>query len=161
MSWDAVGAIAEMLAAIGVIISFIYLAAQIRHNTAQLSQNAESLKIAGVHALHAAGLQSRAQIASEPDIYLKGLRDPSSLSPEQRLVFNLLIDNIIMDARLMYYQHREYAADPGLWALQAAQLLRLSRQPGGRQALGRFADDSGVFGEEIRLILADSESPAA
>ncbi|GAB5450211.1 MAG: hypothetical protein Hals2KO_05390 [Halioglobus sp.] len=33
MNWDAVGAIAELLAAFGVILSLLYLAAQIRQNT--------------------------------------------------------------------------------------------------------------------------------
>jgi hypothetical protein len=160
MTWDAVGAIAEMLAAVGVIISFFYLAAQIRQNTAQLSQNAQSLKVSGVHALHAAGLESRAQIAAQPDVYLSGLRDPSSLTPEQRLVFNMQIENVIMNARLMFFQHREWATDPGLWAFQASQITWLARQPGGRQALERFADDSSAFGAELSRLLAEA-SPAA
>lgn len=34
MNWDAVGSIAEMVAAIAVIISLLYLAAQVRHGIA-------------------------------------------------------------------------------------------------------------------------------
>lgn len=33
MNWDAIGAIAELLGALGVILSLLYLAAQIRTNT--------------------------------------------------------------------------------------------------------------------------------
>ncbi len=33
MSWDAIGAIAELAGALGVIASLIYLATQIRHST--------------------------------------------------------------------------------------------------------------------------------
>lgn len=33
MNWDALGAIAELFAAVGVIVSLLYLAAQIRQNT--------------------------------------------------------------------------------------------------------------------------------
>ncbi len=33
MNWDAIGAIAELLGAIGVIASLVYLATQIRQNT--------------------------------------------------------------------------------------------------------------------------------
>ena len=36
MNWEAVGASAELLAAIGVIVSLLYLAAQIRQNTASV-----------------------------------------------------------------------------------------------------------------------------
>ena len=33
MNWDAIGAIAERLGAIGVVVSLLYLATQIRQNT--------------------------------------------------------------------------------------------------------------------------------
>ncbi len=33
MNWDAIGAIAELLGAVGVIASLVYLAGQIRQNT--------------------------------------------------------------------------------------------------------------------------------
>ncbi len=36
MNWDAIGAIAELLGAIGVIASLVYLAAQIRKSPAKL-----------------------------------------------------------------------------------------------------------------------------
>ncbi len=39
MNWDAVGAMAELVGAIGVIASLIYLAIQIRQNTRSLQAN--------------------------------------------------------------------------------------------------------------------------
>ena len=36
MNWDAIGAGAELLGAIGVILTLIYLARQIRHNSQQI-----------------------------------------------------------------------------------------------------------------------------
>lgn len=36
MNWEAVGAVAELVAALGVIVSLLYLAAQIRQNTASV-----------------------------------------------------------------------------------------------------------------------------
>ena len=36
MNWDAVGAIAELFAAIGALAALIYLALQLRHNTEAL-----------------------------------------------------------------------------------------------------------------------------
>jgi hypothetical protein len=39
VNWDAIGAIAETLGAVGVIASLVYLAGQIRHNREQMSQN--------------------------------------------------------------------------------------------------------------------------
>ena len=39
MNWDAIGAIAELLGAIGVIASLVYLATQIRHSREQMQEN--------------------------------------------------------------------------------------------------------------------------
>ena len=36
MNWDAIGAIAELLGAVGVIASLVYLATQIRHSRDQM-----------------------------------------------------------------------------------------------------------------------------
>ena len=45
MSLEDLGNIWEFVAAVGVIVSLIYLAVQIRQNTAQLVQNAEEFRI--------------------------------------------------------------------------------------------------------------------
>jgi len=39
MNWDALGAVAELLAAVGVIVSLLYLATQIRQNTQSVRAN--------------------------------------------------------------------------------------------------------------------------
>ncbi len=41
MNWDAIGAIAELLGAIGVILTLVYLATQIRQNTESSRTTAE------------------------------------------------------------------------------------------------------------------------
>jgi hypothetical protein len=43
MNWDAIGAVAELLGAAGVIVSLGYLAIQIRQNTAALRGNAHEV----------------------------------------------------------------------------------------------------------------------
>ena len=44
MNWDAIGAIAELLGAIGVIASLVYLAGQIRHSREQLEQDTRATR---------------------------------------------------------------------------------------------------------------------
>jgi len=39
MDWDAIGVVAELLGAIGVIASLLYLATQIRHSREQMDRN--------------------------------------------------------------------------------------------------------------------------
>ncbi|MBW2498391.1 MAG: hypothetical protein JRF61_14050, partial [Deltaproteobacteria bacterium] len=44
MNWDAIGAIAELLGAVGVIASLVYLATQIRQSRQQMQENTRALR---------------------------------------------------------------------------------------------------------------------
>lgn len=61
MNWEVVGAVAELLGAVGVILSLVYLGGQIRHNT-KTAQSA-ILESAGTRSLNLAKF-----IASEADL---------------------------------------------------------------------------------------------
>jgi len=52
MNWDAIAAIAELTAAIGVVASLVYLATQIRHSRQQMVQNTKAIEsqVAWAHA---------------------------------------------------------------------------------------------------------------
>jgi hypothetical protein len=52
MNWDAIGAVAEVLGATGVIASLIYLATQIRQSREQMSQNTQALRAGAYQQLH-------------------------------------------------------------------------------------------------------------
>jgi len=84
MNWDAVAAIAELLAALGVIISFVYLARQIRQNThVQRRTNVSDI---------ATDLAATLRIVSaDPDmsaLALRALSDLDSLEPAERYRFD-------------------------------------------------------------------------
>lgn len=80
MDWEIVGAVAELLGALGVILSLIYLGGQIRHNT----------KIAKSTILESAGARSlnlAKFIASEADlteIVMNGLSGLNELTAQQK-----------------------------------------------------------------------------
>mgnify|MGYP001554919510 FL=1 len=80
MNWDAIGAIGEVLGALGVIATLIYLTTQIRQNT---------------NAMRASSLDSETQISndvrlgilSDPEltkIYYEGLKNVASLNDIER-----------------------------------------------------------------------------
>ncbi len=48
MNWTAIGAIGEVLGAVAVVLSLVYVAAQVRHNTTALSRAASADAIAGI-----------------------------------------------------------------------------------------------------------------
>jgi len=48
MNWDAIGAIAEVIGALAVLITLAYLAVQVRQNSTQLREAARLAKIASL-----------------------------------------------------------------------------------------------------------------
>jgi len=87
VNWEAVGALAETLGALAVIVSIVYLAAQVRQTRIQLQAQAED------------NITARAFEAYSPiyegdnaSVFRTGLESPSSLTPDQAFVFKLLMD---------------------------------------------------------------------
>jgi hypothetical protein len=76
MNWDAIGALAELAGALGVIASLVYLAIQIRQNT-------RSAREAAWHSVLRDLQQFRSLIAQDPEVarvYRDGLRDYTARS---------------------------------------------------------------------------------
>ena len=87
MNWDAIGALAETLGALAVIVSIVYLAAQVRQTRLQLQAQAED------------NILSRAFDAYIPVyegnnfvVLRKGLESPETLSVDEAFLFKLLMD---------------------------------------------------------------------
>jgi len=87
VNWDAFGAIAEVLGALAVIVSIVYLAAQVRHTRFQLQAQAED------------NIISRAFDAYSPlyegqnvTVFRRGLQSPVSLNEDEAFLFQLLMD---------------------------------------------------------------------
>jgi len=86
VNWDAIGAIAELLAAVGVIASLIYLGIQIRQNTrterARAFQDVFSSFTAQNHEMFS---------PQNIDLLITGMRDFKSLSGGDKLRFDHLM----------------------------------------------------------------------
>ncbi len=80
MNWDAIGAVAELLAAIGVIVSLIYLAGQIRRNT-RVQKRTNLGDIAVELYTTARCTTTGSELAS---LVLRGHADLASLDPVER-----------------------------------------------------------------------------
>ena len=91
MNWEAIGAIAEMIGGIAVLMTLIYLAIQIRDNSISLRRETArgSLSVASIW---------RAHIIDNPDlarIFRTGLLDPKGLEPDDRTRFRMLMHSLI------------------------------------------------------------------
>lgn len=103
--------IGEFLGGIGVLVSLVYLAFQIRSNTAsQRSQNY------GLSLERMAAMQER--LASDPEyteLFNRGLSDPDQLSFRERTQFVWTLTEMFGNLEFMFIQAQEGNITPALW----------------------------------------------
>ena len=87
MNWDALATIAELIGAIAVVISVVYLAVQIRENTKVSAEEAVSSAIDAFNDLDKL-IAGDSELAS---IAIRGEKSFDALSPEDRLRFDSLM----------------------------------------------------------------------
>ncbi|MBL4709271.1 MAG: hypothetical protein JKY48_12620 [Flavobacteriales bacterium] len=109
MNWDAIGAVAESLGAIGVILTLIYLAMQIRQNTESSLTTAEVSFVNEFVAWHA-------RVTAQPElgeIWDAALENPDALSKEQarRFIWLLAEFFLIIEGQYKLYQKNRLTAD--------------------------------------------------
>ena len=149
MNWDAVGAIAEVAGAVGVLLTLGYLAIQIRHNSASVDASTEDGVTSGFNDVNHV-------IAADADltrIFMSGLQEPESLTTEDWVRFGFLFSSFVNQYnRLLVLNQKGTFAD-SRWRVYTQELAVLVATPGGgrwRAGNPRFADLwTAVEGVEI------------
>ncbi|MDJ0790248.1 MAG: hypothetical protein QNK05_25935 [Myxococcota bacterium] len=129
MSWEAAGAIGEIVGAAAVVVSLVYLASQIR------TQNREA-RAASVHqVMHEyAEAISRLHDPEMAEIWVRAHEDFDSLSPPQRLRFIIYLMVAVRSFEDAYFQWREGRLEDDVWRALLAPL----RDVKSTEAFGRF-----------------------
>ena len=127
MNWDAIGAIAELLASITVIITLIYLATQIRQANTNLHM-AATRDMADTQVAWIRSLRSDEKMHS---IYRQGLKNRESLPREDRGRFDLLLLEMLNELDSGYHQYRIGAMDEDQWQSLVRTLRVVFDSPGG------------------------------
>jgi putative salt-induced outer membrane protein YdiY len=153
MNWDAIGAIAEVLGALAVFLTLVYLALQIRQNTKAVRSSAVDASINSVMSVR--GMM--AQDSELADIFLRGNADPASLTANEYLRYRLLLQNVTWSAWNVYSQ-ASYA-DTGVWNSQKAVMQRIFLSPGGRQFFEEYAQElDSNFRLEIQKVIDEARA---
>jgi len=111
MNWNALGAIADALAAVAVVASLLYLAVQVRQNTRQSRLGAQQVLVNEL----GNALQAQAQNRSLADLVLRGLQDVEALDAVDRLQFLSHISHILRLYEAVYFHHLEGTLDARIW----------------------------------------------
>jgi len=121
VNWDAVGAIGEIMAAVGVIVTLVYLTAQIRQNTKSINSNNSNSVMAGFNQLNVAMLDPEVS-----RICYEGFFRIDEMSESERNRFTHLMNGFFNIFRNLYHQFLDgtFPADQWeSWALEARQMM--------------------------------------
>ena len=126
MTLQDLGNIGEFIAAVAVVVSLLYLAAQIRQNTRSVQASVyESTNRASSDALTQLGLDTEAA-----GIYLAGAQDYEALSEKDRLRFHAMLLATFNNFETLFYHHQRRNVDPELWSSRVVRLRWMVRAPG-------------------------------
>ena len=156
MSIQDLGAIGELIAAIAVVVSLVYLAVQIRQNTNQIEENTEAVRAAAVHSGVQLIFENRVAIfesGESAEIFYKGLESPDDLQPVERMRFRLMFANAL-DAIFNTYSHTHASGfSPETWSAQYETAKRLMLTAGGRWFWAEYKNEYRVdFHSEVERI---------
>ena len=128
MNWDALGAIGETAGAIGVIVSLVYLATQIR------SQNTES-KLMAVENMTAQWNSFMSDMATNPElarIWSIGLAGLDKLEPTEFVQLSTHFNRIFRIYESMYRHHQHGRLDDEVWRGLELSMSDFGKSPGVR-----------------------------
>ena len=127
MNWEAIGAVGETVGALGVILSVLYLAIQIRKDGhARIADTGHSIA-ARAGAVQQILSENRQLAAAFP----KGMRgDVDGLDEADRTQFEAFLSVVTRSYEDGFYQHRKGLVDEELWLAWARSLSDVARAPG-------------------------------
>ena len=129
MDWDAVGAIAETVGVVAVVISLVYVAMQIKQST-------EEAITARTQNLIEANSQANAMVAADDDlanIIMSGLFNYGELPPAQQLRFGAYMFALFANYDFAYHQYLAGKIEPVFWANMEYEMPVFINLPGARE----------------------------
>ena len=118
MNWEAVGALAELLGAGGVIITLAILARQIMQNT-------RAVRASTSHALTTQSNEINLRLGLDPiatELLSRGARSRDDLEPHEYVRYTLLMRAVIGNYQDMYVQFRAGMCENETWEVMKLAL---------------------------------------
>lgn len=126
MNWEAIAAAAELIGAIAVILTLVYLALQIRQNTAALRSTA-------THGAHEQAAEVYRTLATDSElaaIYLTGIANPDELTESEMAKFISFMMYASFNYQNWFLQTKEQLMDDALVASWSQVISMVSNTPG-------------------------------
>ena len=159
-------AIAEIVGAIAVVASLIYLAIQIRQNTNGLSLSLRASELAAFERNVDSGNRMREAFILNPEVselYMRGLKEYKSLKGSDKMRFGMILGNVFSSLQGAYVRQRTYKNDPANLAGSERMLDSLIKCRGVREWLSKSDPDwrpefAAMVKQRVGLFEASSET---
>ena len=126
MNWDAIGAVAEVIGALAVVLTLIYLAIQMKHSALAVNQAAQQSMVAEM----GASMDSLFANPEGAEIWLKGITSYSSLSAVEKVQLTSLLHHFARTVEQAHLSFRVGTFDAQVWQGLEAQVLDVFATPG-------------------------------
>lgn len=126
MNWEAIAAVGELVGAIAVMITFIYLAVQIRQNTTAVATSTYESVMTGFNDINII-------VASNPALATlldRGCQDPDTLDAEDMVQFNFLLRCYANQWWKLFKLHERGSLPGTEWSVFAREAAQFLDQPG-------------------------------
>ena len=129
MNWEMLSAIGQVVAAIGVIISLIYLAVQIREQNKERRRAGINILTAQWSDLVKTGQESREFAA----LFLRGMHSFRDLDAPDKLSFSAFFTRYARNCEGMFIYYRDGALEKALWEQVERTMNDYFAYPGVRE----------------------------
>ena len=134
MNWEAIGAIGEIIGAVAVVATLIYLAKQMSINTSAINQTATHSTLMG-------RAESLRFLASDPEIseiWWKGAFSPDELDEAEWKRYFLLLGSMLRPIEIAFLDYQAGRMSEDLWQAQDGAVSFWARGPGFRRFFAQY-----------------------
>ncbi len=139
MHWDAIAAVGEILGAMAVLATLVYLAVQVRHNAATAAAAIYESALSGFNDLNLT-VASDAELAS---ILSRGMAEPDSLDATEAVRFAFVMRSGANQFLKMLHLYKKGAISRREWVQLGGEATQIFSTPGGAM----FRDEHPVYVE--------------
>ena len=149
MSWEAISALANVIGAVAVVLSLIYLGRQVQSGTRELRSNTRD---SAFHSL----MEWNYYVMSDPEmgwIFQSGCRDFGSLPEKERARLVHVMYSFFKMFENIYLHYLDGSVEESVWTHNKPMLLAYATLPGARYYL---ENRKKIFDPRFWQFLADS-----
>ena len=168
MNWDAMGAFAEVVGAIGVIVSLVYLAIQVKSNTRALKANASfetthswatfnEMVIGSLIGDPAFQAGEDCRVVDITARFYDPNAQPGDLSRDEMVLVSMMHRALFQKLEGQYYQFKHGYLEPQIWVARHNWASGVLELPLGR-AWWEQEVQASVFSTEFVTVLSDASA---